>query len=116
MSNPRFFTDEDVFGAVSAQLRVKGYDAVSTPEAGRCGADDESQLRWASREGRVLISFNVSDFARLHHEWMNQGQHHAGVVVSSRRSIGDMLRRLINLGQNLSSEDLKDRLEYLSNW
>ena len=93
MSTIRFFTDEDIFGAVAVQLRAKGFDALSTPEAGRCGADDESQLQFASQERRALVSFNVTDFARLHQEGMNQGQHHAGVVVSSRRSIGDMLRR-----------------------
>ena len=52
----------------------------------------------------------------LHHEWMNLGQHHAGVIVSSRRSIGDVLRRLISLSQSLASYDMEDRLEYLSNW
>ena len=35
MSRARFYTDEDVHGAVAVQLRSQGFDAVSTPEAGR---------------------------------------------------------------------------------
>jgi hypothetical protein len=116
MSQVRYFTDEDVYGVLAPQLRGAGFDAVSTPEAGRRGCDDPDQLLWAFQEGRVLVTFNVSDFARLHHELMAQGGHHAGLVVSQQRPIGDVLRRLVHLGQQVSAEDMRDRLEYLSNW
>jgi hypothetical protein len=33
---------------------------ISTPEAGRLSESDESQLQWAARQGRVLVSFKVS--------------------------------------------------------
>ena len=66
MSPLRFFTDEDVYGAVATALRVLEIDAISTPETGRRGQSDESQLEWASAEGRVLITFNVAHFAELH--------------------------------------------------
>jgi hypothetical protein len=112
----RFFTDEDVYGGVAEQLRASGFDAVSTPEAGRLGESDESQLDWASKENRVLVTFNVADFARLHHAWMASARHHSGVIVSSQRPIGDLLRRLNNLARALESQVMKDRLEFLSNW
>jgi hypothetical protein len=41
MTAIRFFTDEDVYGAIALALRYKGFDAVSTPKAGRVGALDE---------------------------------------------------------------------------
>src|SRR5687767_5023956 len=116
MSQVRFFTDEDVYGAVAAQLRAAGLDAVSTPAAGRRGESDLSQLLQAAREGRTLVTFNVGDYARLHHEFMDQGEHHAGLVVSQQRSIGDTLKRLHHLAQSLTAEDMLDRLEYLSSW
>jgi hypothetical protein len=47
---------------------------------------------------------------------MNLQEHHAGLVVSKQRPIGDALRRLIHLGKTLGAEDMQDRLEYLSNW
>ena len=115
--NPiRLFTDEDVYGQVAPLLRAAGFDAVSTPEVGRLGRDDSDQLAWATGEGRALITFNVGDFARLHHDWLGRTLHHCGVIVSQQRPLGDLLRRLIHLGRTLQADDMQDRLEYLGNW
>ena len=116
MSQIRFFTDEDVYAGVAAQLRAGGLDAVSTPEAARLGESDLSQLLWSVQESRVLVTFNVTDFARLHHDWMTTGNHHTGLVVSKQRSLGDTVRRLLHLAQALSAEEMQDRLEYLNQW
>ncbi len=115
--NPiQFYTDEDVYSQIAQLLRTAGFDAMSTPEAGQIGASDPDQLAWATRKKRALITFNVGDFARLHHELRNQGGHHAGLIVSQQRPLGDLVRRLLNLAQTLSREDMVDRLEFLSNW
>jgi hypothetical protein len=116
MSQPRFYTDEDVYGSVSQILRRNGYDAVSTPDVGRRRDSDESQLSWAATEGRTFITFNVSHFARLHKTWLKQGQSHAGIIVSSQRPLGDVARRLLNLAKSLERETLVDRLEFLGDW
>jgi hypothetical protein len=116
MSAAKFFTDEDVYAAVVPALRKAGLDAVSTPEAGRLGASDESQLAWAAGEGRVLLTFNVAHFAALHATWLRQGRHHSGIVVSSQRPIGDLLRRLLRLAGTRDADALQDRLEYLVDW
>ena len=75
-----------------------------------------SQLVWATRENRVLLTFNVSDFSRIHEEWVGSSRHHAGIIVSSQRSIGDLLRRIVALASSLNAEEMRDRLEFLSNW
>jgi hypothetical protein len=116
MSAIRFFTDEDVYGAVAPALRREGIDAVSTPEARGGGESDESQLDWASRENRALFTFNVGHFANLHAMRMAEGRHHAGVAVSSQRPIGDVIRRLVHLASALDAESMRDRLEFLSDW
>src|SRR4051794_35690905 len=116
MTPIRFFTDEDVYGQVAVHLRAAGFDAVATPEAGRLGQLDPAQLSWAAQQGRVLLTFNVGDFARLHHQWMSQGLHHAGLIVSQQRPLGDLLRRLLHLARTLGADDMQDRLEYLANW
>jgi hypothetical protein len=112
----RFFTDEDVYGSVAAKLRRKGFDAVSTPEMHRLGTTDESQLAWAAKEARVLLTFNVAHFAILHKEWLSHARRHAGIVVSRQRPIGDLLRRVLALAASLSAEDMLDRLEFLGQW
>jgi hypothetical protein len=113
---PSFFTDEDVFSAVAPALRAAGSDAVSTTEANRLGETDESQLEWAATNGRVLVTFNVSDFARLHAEWLASGRHHAGIVVSEQRPVGDTIRRILRLAAAVDAASFQDRLEYLSSW
>jgi len=111
-----FYTDEDVYRAVAQQLRANGWDAFSAVEAGRAARSDEEQLDHAAAEGRVLVTFNVGDFARLHHERLASGGAHAGIVVSAQRPIGDVLRRLLHLAQTLTAREMRNRLEYLSNW
>ena len=116
MSQIRFFTDEDIYAAAAVALRRTGFDAVSTHETRRLGESDESQLQWAADEGRVLVTFNVAHFARLHSEWTQQERHHAGIVVSSQRPIGELIRRLLHFGQTLDDDVMRDRLEFLSDW
>ena len=116
MAQIRFFTDEDVYGTTAPALRNAGLDAISTPEASRLGESDESQLEWATDEGRVFVSFNVGHFAHLHSMWMNQGRHHAGIAVSAQRPIGDLLRRLVHLADALEADAIRNRLEFLSDW
>ncbi len=116
MSAIRFFMDEDVYGAVAPALRRAGVDAVSTTEADRGGESDESQLDWASTENLAMFTFNVGHFAHLHTVRIAEGGHHAGIIVSSQRPIGDVIRRLLHLSSSLDAESMRDRLEFLSDW
>jgi len=113
MSRIRILVDEDVHEALAAILRERGFDAVSTRESNRLGESDTSQLLYASQEGRVLLTFNVGHFARLHGEWLTHSRPHAGIIVSSQRPIGDVLRRVLTLASSLSAEEMQDRLEFL---
>lgn len=71
----QFYFDED-----SAQqrlivaLRSRGLDIATSLDAGMNTRDDESQLVFASAQGRILVSANASDFAALHREWLEQGR------------------------------------------
>jgi hypothetical protein len=116
MSKPAFFTDEDIYAAVAVGLRKAGLDAVSTPEANRLGESDDSQLAWAAGQSRVLVTFNVAHFSALHSITTGAGQHHAGIVVSSQRPIGDMVCRLLHLADTLDATAMQDRLEFLGAW
>lgn len=116
MTAIRFFTDEDVYGAAAKGLRAAGFDALSTPESGRLGESDKSQLAWSTAEGRVFMTFNVAHFAALHREWLRQGRHHNGLLLSHQRPLRDLLRRLLNLANSLDAEAMRDRVEFLSDW
>jgi Domain of unknown function (DUF5615) len=116
MTAIRFFTDEDVYGAIAPALRRAGFDAISTPEAGRLCESDESQLHWSAVQGYSLVTFNVGHFASRHNDWLRAGSHHAGIVVSQQPPIGEILRRLVHLATTLDAETMHNRLEFLGDW
>lgn len=116
MTALRLFTDEDIYAARAPALRKSGIDAISTSEAGRLGESDESQLVWATQEDRSLVTFNVGHFAALHADWVASGRQHAGIVVSSQRPLGDLLRRLERLAVARDAAAMRNRLEYFSDW
>ena len=116
MATIRFFTDEDVYSAIAVALRRASIDVCTTPEVGRRGQSDESQLEWALIEGRVIVTFNVAHFADLHSTWLLQGRRHAGIIVSSQRPIGDTVLRLLHISNTLDAQAMHNRLEFLGDW
>ena len=75
MTPIRLYLDEDSMrGALVGALRARGVDVVTALEAGMTERSDEAHLEFATREGRILYSFNVRDFYRLHQEHMARGQ------------------------------------------
>lgn len=45
------------------------------------GWDDERLLALASEQGRIMVTFNVKDFARITTEWAAAGKSHAGCLL-----------------------------------
>ena len=62
----KFYLDEHIPKSVVEGLRRRGVDVFTVHEAGRSGDSDEKQLAFATREGRVLVTFD-DDFLRLGH-------------------------------------------------
>jgi hypothetical protein len=114
-----FYIDEDAMrNSFVNALRNADLDVKTAAEAGRLGYSDVEQLKWATKQGKVLYSFNVKDFCSLHSELLTQGSSHAGIVVVPRQrySIGEQLRGLLNLTSSLSAEEMVNQLIYLSNY
>ena len=69
MGSVRLYLDEDAGEhAVIQGLRARNIDVLTTSEANRLGSDDYSQLEFEASSSRVLYTFNVRDFVKLHHE------------------------------------------------
>jgi hypothetical protein len=115
----RLFIDEDAMSrAVAHNLRMRGIDVTTVGEESREGLDDTVQLDFAASQDRVLYTFNVRDFYRLHTEYLTQGRGHAGIILAAqqRYSIGEQVRRLLRLIRTKSAEEMKNSIEFLSNW
>jgi hypothetical protein len=119
MSRIRLYVDEDAIerGFV-AGLRSHGVDVLSASEASLVGADDETQLIFASSRARTLYTFNIGDFARLHEEWLRRAKSHAGIVFGAQQrfGVGEQLRRVLHLITRIPAAEMENRVEYITRW
>ena len=119
MSLIRLYIDEDSQShAFVRALRSRNVDATTALESGMIERDDEAHLSFAASQGRVLYSFNVGDFYRLHTLLLTEGRSHAGIILAqnNRYSVGDQARRVLKLIASRSAEEMIDRVEFLSSW
>jgi xanthine dehydrogenase iron-sulfur cluster and FAD-binding subunit A len=118
----KLLLDEMYPARLSHALRDRGVDAEGVDERSQLrGLADEELLVVAAREGRALVSENVSDFMRLYGEWGSTRRRHAGIVIAlssrfSRTSAGyevfiDSLAELCE--QRPESEALSDAVHFL---
>jgi hypothetical protein len=113
------YFDEDSMDKTLVQaLRARGADVITAFEAGMVARSDEDQLEFAGSENRVLYSFNASDFYHLHSQFLAGGKSHAGIVLSQQQqySVGTQMRRLLRLIAEVPAPDMRDRIEFLSDW
>ena len=119
MSQICFYLDEDTINAALVKaLRNANLNVVTVADGGRLGYSDEEQLIWATEQGRVIYSFNIGYFCRLHGDFIAQERNHAGIVLASQQqySIGQQLRGLLKLAADNSSEDMVNQLMFLSTY
>lgn len=118
MTEPiRLYLDEDTINrGLIAGLRARNVDVLTAQEAGRIGTSDETQLAFATSEHRTIFTFNTRNFVQLHSEWLEKGHEHTGIVVSDQLQVGVVLRRLLKLLDARDSAEMRNWLEFLSNW
>lgn len=119
MSRIRLYMDEDSMDQdLVRALRARGVDVRTPLDDGMTERADEEQLRWATRQQRVLYTSNVRDFYRLHADFLGRAEDHAGLVLArqGRYAIGDQMRGLLRLMATRSAEDMHRSAEFLSTW
>lgn len=113
----RLYFDEDAMRTnLIRALRARHADVTTALEAQLMGRSDEDHLAYAMGQNRVVFSFNRGDFVQLHKTYLANGRRHAGIIVSDQLETGLLVRRLLKLLDARSAEDMRDRLEFLSNW
>lgn len=90
------FIDECVHFKLAEALRSVGWDAVHVAEVERKRESDESQLAFATSEGRAVITYNSRDYSPMHYRWQSMGRGHAGLILSSdyKKDVGGLCRDL----------------------
>lgn len=110
---PLYF-DEDVDVRLAEALRQRGYDVEATVEAGMRGSSDEEQLAYAADRQRALVTHNIRHFPEEHVRWIGTGRGHWGIIILvGHSSVGLWLRRMENLLNHFSAEELQRQLLFL---
>jgi hypothetical protein len=101
---------------IAHALRLRGWVAVTTCDMGREGSGDLEQIQFATKNGYAILSYNVTDFPRLHYEIVDAGEHHAGIIVATQVDPAANARALLALASTFNAEEFVDQLLYLNNW
>lgn len=104
--------------ALVRALRTRGIDVVTALDEGMIERPDADHLALASSLGRVLFTFNVGDFLRLHAEVLAAGGHHSGLALAAQQRFGtgELMRRIVRMFSTRSAAEMVDRVEFLSHW
>ena len=116
MASVKIYRDEDVHKLIADALRLRGWGALTTVDAGNQGATDIAQLRYAVAGDYSFMTYNVADFPRLHDEFLSSGNHHAGIIVATQDRPNANARALLALVSTFQADDFVDQLIYLNNW
>jgi len=116
MAAPALYLDEDVNPKLADILGERGYDVWTTVEADNLGQTDEVQLAFSTQHQRALLTHNIGDFVKLAQHYADRGLSHAGIVVSDQLPLKSLLQRTIRLLAMRSAADMRDRLEWLSDY
>ena len=110
----RLYLDADVDVKLATSLRRAGYDCVSARKVGSATLDDEAQLAFAAREGRVLLTHNIQHFVPIFERWWHAGLSHSGIVVSQQIPLGELQRRVIRLLETVTASEMVDNIRNLA--
>lgn len=118
MSEPKLFIhlylDADVDVKLAANLRDAGYDCVSAREVGNAVLDDETQMVYATSEGRVLLTHNIQDFVPIFKHWWYANLNHPGIIVSQQIPLGELQRRVVRFLDTVTVDEMENNLRNLA--
>lgn len=94
--------------------RKPDLDIIRVQDVGLSGADDRTVLEWAAREGRVLLTHDVTTITRYAYERVQAGQPMPGVFEVSRAvPIGRAIEDIMLLAQCSLEGEWESQVRYL---
>ncbi|MGD9099812.1 MAG: DUF5615 family PIN-like protein [Anaerolineae bacterium] len=89
-------------------------DIVRVQDAGLSGADDPTVLEWAAREGRILLTHDVSTITKYAYERIRAGQPMPGVFEVNRAiPIGRVIEDILLLVECSLDGEWEGQVRYL---
>ena len=62
----------------------------------------------------MIVTFNFSDFAKLHESYLSNGKEHFGIILSTAETVAILLHRLLRMLNSLSADELKNQIRWLN--
>ena len=116
MTVPRLYLDEDVDPMLARVLMDRGYDVLTTIDAGRTSATDADQMAFAVREGRAILTHNVAHFSVLARQYALAGWEHHGVVLSDQLPLKELLARVLRFLDRHSADSVRNQIIWLQDF
>jgi len=105
----KLYLDENIAIQLAALLAHRGFCATTARATGLLGADDPTQLSYASTHGYCLVTHNRRDFEQLPQHVLAAGQAHAG----SAHNVYTLADRLVLLLNTLTADEMLNQLLYI---
>jgi predicted nuclease of predicted toxin-antitoxin system len=110
----KFYMDVHIPATITAGLRRRNIDALTSQEDGTREVDDVSLLQRATELGRVLFSQD-QDLLQIASEWQRTEHSFLGLVFSAQQgvSIGQCVEDLELLAQCYMEEEIANQVIFL---
>ena len=102
--------------ALAEQLRHNGFDAISARELGKHEWSDAEHLAYAVSQERAIVTRNRDDFLRLYDEYWQAGKTYYGIIIVTQLEVGELLRRMLNLLDSASADEMMNNLKFLADY
>ena len=94
--------------------RKPDLDIVRVQDAGLSGADDSRVLEWTAREGRILLTHDVSTMTSYAYERIQAGKSMPGIFEVSRNlPIGKIIEDILLLAEYSLENEWDGQVRYL---
>ncbi|MCB0034942.1 MAG: DUF5615 family PIN-like protein [Anaerolineales bacterium] len=116
MAKPKLHLDNDVsYVVLWKTLNERRHDVTHTPrEWMALDADDRMQLLETTARGRFILTFNISDFAKLAQEYPE----HGGTILAHQTQwrLPSLITALDRLLSGADAEDWQGQVRWLNEW
>lgn len=109
----RLYLDEDANVLIADLLKARGFDALTTRDAGQLNATDADQFAYAINQKRTLITHNITDFETLVQTYFDTDLSHYGVIFAVRRSPQAIAQRLLIILNQVAADEMQNQVRYI---
>ncbi|MBA2605627.1 MAG: DUF5615 family PIN-like protein [Acidobacteria bacterium] len=107
------YLDENISFVVAEILRSRGFEIITTQEAGNKGSSDEKQLEFALNGGMSILSHDRVDFEELANEYFADKKTHNGIIIVFPHPLQEIAHRMIVILNKITADEMTNQIVYI---